>query len=251
MNALAWILITGVLMSLIALVGSVTFVLKQSTLYKIILPLVALSAGSLLGGAFFHMIPAGLEDMVNTHIVFMWVLIGFTSFMILEQVLQWHHCHETSDACKQPLSYLILIGDGLHNFVGGIAIAGIFLMDVHLGQIAWLAAVAHEIPQKLGDYGVLIHGGWSKKKALLFNTLSALTYLFGGIVAYLVSFRVNIDFLIPFAAGNFIYIGATDLIPGVNKQKHTSDNLIKTGMFILGLYLMWMLKIFFSSIQGN
>jgi len=247
MNALAWILITGVLMSLIALVGSVTFVLKESTLHKMILPLVALSAGSLLGGAFFHMLPASLADMGDVNIVFMWVLIGFTSFMVLEQVLHWHHCHQAYNDCKQPLTYLILIGDGLHNFIGGIAIAGIFLMDIRLGQIAWLAAVAHEIPQELGDYGVLIHGGWSKKKALLFNTLSALTYLLGGILAYALSFRINIDFLIPFAAGNFIYVGATDLIPEINKLKHARKSLINTGMFIMGLSLMWIIKIFFSS----
>jgi len=247
MNALAWILITGVLMSLIALAGSVTFVLKESTLHKMILPLVALSAGSLLGGAFFHMLPASLADMGDVNIVFTWVLIGFTSFMVLEQVLHWHHCHQAYNQCKQPLTYLILIGDGLHNFIGGIAIAGIFLMDIHLGQIAWLAAVAHEIPQELGDYGVLIHGGWSKKKALLFNTLSALTYLLGGIIAYALSFRINIDFLIPFAAGNFIYVGATDLIPEINKLKHARKSLTNTGMFIMGLSLMWIIKIFFSS----
>jgi zinc and cadmium transporter len=235
-------------MSFIALVGTVTFILKESTLHKIILPLVALSAGSLLGGAFFHMIPASLMDMGNTHMVFVWVLLGFTSFMVLEQVLHWHHCHQAYGDCKQPLSYLILIGDGLHNFIGGIAIAGIFLIDIRLGQIAWLAAIAHEIPQELGDYGVLIHGGWGKKKALLFNTLSALTYLLGGILAYLVSFKINLDFLIPFAAGNFIYVGATDLIPEVNKQKHTRGNLINTGMFVLGLCLMWIIKYFFNSL---
>lgn len=247
MNALAWIVLTGIMMSLIALVGTVTFVLKESTLHRIIMPLVALSAGSLLGGAFFHMIPASLNDMDDVHIVFVWLLLGFTSFMVLEQILHWHHCHQAFNDCKQPLSYLILIGDGLHNFIGGIAIAGIFLMDIRLGQTAWLAAVAHEIPQELGDYGVLIHGGWSRKKALLFNMLSALSYLLGGILVYLVSFKINIDFLIPFAAGNFIYIGATDLIPEVNKQNHSRGNIMNTGIFILGLCMMWIIKVGFSS----
>ena len=144
------------------------------------------------------------------------------------------------------MTYLILIGDGLHNFIGGLAIAGIFLVDIRLGIMAWLAAAAHEIPQELGDFGVLIHGGWSKGKALAFNFISALTFLLGGLVAYVTSFNLNVSFLIPFAAGNFIYIGASDLVPEVSKHGELRVNVINLLAFIAGIALMLGVKLIFD-----
>ena len=232
-------------MSAIALVGSVTLLLKRKTLDKILLPLVAFAAGSLIGGAFLHMIPAGLAEYGDRIGFYLWILAGFTSFFALEQFLHWHHCHRAETDCKEPLTYLILIGDGLHNFIGGLAIAGTFLIDIRLGIMSWLAAAAHEIPQELGDFGVLIHGGWSKKKALFFNVLFALTFLIGGLVAYFASFTLNIAFLVPLAAGNFIYIGASDLIPEVNKLSDKRKNAIHFLSFLIGMVLMAALKILF------
>jgi len=243
MSTLAWIISSSLLMSAIALVGSVTLLLKKSTLDRLILPLVSFAAGSLIGGAFFHMIPAGITQMGNTTVFYCWILAGFIVFMALEQLLHWHHCHRANADCKKPLTYLILIGDGLHNFIGGLAIAGTFLIDIRLGIMAWLAAAAHEIPQELGDFGVLIHGGWSKRKALLFNVLSALTFLLGGLVAYAVSFNINIAFLIPFAAGNFIYIGASDLVPEVSKHGELKTNIVNLMAFVFGVGLMLIIKV--------
>lgn len=247
MDALYWIIGSSLLMSAIAMVGSITLLLKASTLQRIILPLVAFAAGSLIGGAFFHMIPAGLDAFGNSTLFYAWILLGFCVFFALEQFLHWHHCNRAQTSCKQPLTYLILIGDGLHNFIGGLAIAGTFLIDIRLGIMAWLAAAAHEIPQELGDFGVLIHGGWEKGKALLFNVLSALTFLLGGLVTYFLSFNLDISFLIPFAAGNFIYIGASDLVPEVNKHKDTKTNLINYVSFITGILLMLVIKILLGS----
>ena len=243
MSPLAWIVGSSLLMSVIALVGSVTLLLKKSTLDRLILPLVSFAAGSLIGGAFFHMIPAGIAEMGSTTAFYCWILAGFIVFMALEQLLHWHHCHRASANCKKPLTYLILIGDGLHNFIGGLAIAGTFLIDIRLGIMTWLAAAAHEIPQELGDFGVLIHGGWSKGKALLFNVLSALTFLLGGLVAYTVSLNINIAFLIPFAAGNFIYIGASDLVPEVSKHENLKENAVNLMAFVFGVGLMLIIKI--------
>ena len=242
METLLWILGTGLLMSAIALVGSVTLLLSAATLDRIVLPLVALAAGSLLGGAFFHMLPASLER-VTPMVTFLWCAAGFTVFFALEQFLHWHHCHRASTDCKKPLSYLILLGDGLHNLLGGLAIGGTFLIDIRLGIAAWLAAAAHEIPQELGDFGVLIHSGWSRSKALLFNVLSALTFLVGGLVAYFVSSLMDVSFLVPFAAGNFIYIGASDLVPEVNKHGDLRKNLVHFLAFTIGLGLMIVIKL--------
>lgn len=246
MSTLGWIISSSLLMSVIALIGSFTLILKEETLQKILLPLVAFAAGSLIGGAILHMIPAGIVKYGNNDIFYLWIVLGFLVFFALEQLLHWHHCHRASTSCKQPLTYLILVGDGLHNFIGGLALAGAFIIDIKLGIMAWLAAAAHEIPQELGDFGVLIHGGWNKKKALMFNVLSALTFLLGGIVAYIASFKFSVDFLIPFAAGNFIYIGASDLVPEVNKHRNVKTNFIHLMSFAGGIVLMWIIKLAFS-----
>ena len=219
MSTLGFIVAGGILMSLLSLVGSSTLLLRPETLERILEPLVAFAAGSPLGGAFFHMLPAATEEGFSTADASLWMMVGFTLFLALEQFLHWHHCHRASAECKTPLTYLILLGDGLHNFLGGVGVAGVFVLDVRLGVGAWLAAAAHEVPQELGDFGVLVHGGWRKGQALLFNLLSGLTFLLGGLVAYAASATIDVKALVPFAAGNFIYIGASDLVPEVNKHQ--------------------------------
>jgi len=243
MTVLAWIVASGLGMSAIALVGSFTLLLQKSTLDRIVMPLVAFAAGSLLGGAFFHMLPAASQSIADPVSMYVWTLAGFTAFFALEQFLHWHHCHRAASDCKEPLTYLILVGDGLHNFLGGLGVGALFLTDVRLGIAAWLAAAAHEIPQELGDFGVLIHGGWGRRKALLFNLVSGLTFLVGGITAWMAFPKFEISFLVPFAAGNFIYIGASDLVPEVNKHRDLFTNIIYFLCFVAGLGLLWLLRL--------
>ncbi len=245
-NPLLWIIGSSLLMCTLALIGVTTLSMSDRALSRLLLPLVALSAGSLVGGAFFHMIPESIEKTGAGLTVYIFVVAGFTFFLFLEQMLHWHHCHRDDTQCKRPLTYLILIGDGIHNFIGGIAVAGTFLIDIRLGISTWLAAAAHEIPQEIGDFGVLVHGGWSKKKALLLNFLSASTFLLGGIFAYSLSFSSWIYYLIPFAAGNFIYIGASDLIPEVNKHRNLSNSILHFICFCTGVGILLALRIFFS-----
>ena len=239
MTTFLWIFGSGILMSLIALVGSVTLLLSERALQKLLLPLVALAAGSLIGGAAFHMLRASFAAIAEDLNVWLTFVLGFALFMGIEQVFHWHHCHRAQADCRKPLTYLILIGDGLHNFIGGLAISSTFLIDIRLGITAWLAAAAHEIPQELGDFGVLVHGGWSKARALLFNVLSALTFLVGGLLTYGLSFAVDVSYLIPFAAGNFVYIAAADLVPEVNKHPSLVANVVHLLMFLLGTGLMY------------
>jgi len=241
MSTFAWILVAGLVMTAIALVGSVTLLLRPATLERVVTPLVAFAAGSLLGGAFFHMLPAAAREL-EVERVFLWTMAGFTLFLALEQFLHWHHCHRADASCRKPLTYLILLGDGLHNFLGGVGIAGVFLIDVRLGITAWLAAAAHEVPQELGDFGVLLHGGWRRGRALLFNFLSGSTFLLGALLTYALSSAADLSFLVPLAAGNFLYIGASDLVPEVNKHERLGGSLVHFASFAGGLALLWGLR---------
>jgi zinc and cadmium transporter len=241
-TTLLWIIASGIAMSAVALVGGVTLLLHPATLRRLLRPMVAFAAGTLLGGALFHMLPGAIVTMGAGPAVFLWVVAGFSAFLVLEQFLHWHHSHR-ADGGWQPLTYLILIGDGLHNLLGGFAVAGAFIADVRLGIGAWLAAVAHEVPQELGDFAVLVHGGWDKRRALLFNTLSALTFLVGGVLAYTASLSIDVSFLLPFAAGNFLYIAASDLVPEVKQDRDLSVNLLHFLSLTAGAGLLYVLRV--------
>ena len=244
MSVLGWILISTFSMSLISFVGVFALFMKEKSLQKITLPLVSMSAGALLGGALLHMIPEAVDTMGNSQIIWVWVLVGFSLFLLLEQFIHWHHCHNSHCEHKEPMTYLILIGDGLHNFIDGLAIAGSFLVDYRVGIVTWIASAAHEIPQEFGDFGVLIHGGWEKNRALWFNFISGLTMVLGGLVAYYFSASYDVRFLLPFAAGNFIYIAASDLIPEVKHSEKLKTNIIHFASFVLGIGIIFLVGMF-------
>lgn len=237
MTTFTWITVGGVLMSLLALSGSLTLLLPERAFDRVVPVLVALAAGTLLGGAMLHLLPEAVEAMGNELDVYLWFVAGFVGFFALEQFLHWHHCHRPV-ARHGPLGYLILIADGVHNFVGGLAVAGAFLVDLRVGLVAWAAAAAHEVPQELGDFGILVHAGWSRGRALLFNLLSALTFLLGGWVAYALSGRFEVTWLLPFAAGNFVYIAAADLLPELTTEPAAGRKAVLTAVFVLGLGLL-------------
>ncbi|MBU1037281.1 ZIP family metal transporter [Patescibacteria group bacterium] len=238
MSILLWIIGSTFVMSLIAWAGLITLYLKEELLKKVILPLVALSAGALLGGAFLHLLPEAIEEVGLRLDIFLWLLLGFSLFFLLENFIQWHHCHKIPSEHKKPVTYLILIADGIHNFIGGLAIGAAFIANIKLGIVTWLVSAAHEVPQELGDFGILIHGGWKKQKALLFNFFSALTIIAGGLVAYFLATKINITFLLAFAAGNFIYIASSDLIPEIKHKDNFKKSLIHFITFIFGILLI-------------
>jgi zinc and cadmium transporter len=241
-STLAWIVAGGLAMGAISLVGSVTLLLSEANQRRLVRPLVAFAAGSLLGGALLHMIPeasarhAGMTPYVS-------VLAGFALFLAIEQFLHWHHCHRETADCRPPLGYLILVGDGLHNLLGGLAVGAAFVADVRVGLTIWLAAAAHEVPQELGDFGVLVHGGWPRGRALAFNLLSSATFLLGGVVAWAASERFDTSWLLGFAAGSFLYIGASDLVPEVNRHRDPWMGALHFFAFTAGAGLLAALKL--------
>lgn len=241
-----WILVGGLAMNAIALIGSVTTFLRPATLERLLLPMVALAAGSLLGGAAFHLIPAGAAHRPPLASA-AWVTAGFVTFFALEQLLHWHHCHRADASCRQPVTYLILLGDGLHNFLGGMAIASAFMLDPALGVTAWIAAVAHEVPQELGDFAVLVHGGWSRRQALRWNIVSGATFPLGAMVAYGASLQWNTAALVLFGAGNFVYIAASDLVPEIKAQPNPWRAAVHFACFTASVAVLWALAVVVDS----
>lgn len=238
LEPLAVILISGLAMSLIALCGGIVLLLGEQRVNRVVLPLVALSSGSLIGGALFHLLPGGVARMGNVPSVYIAVAAGFLAFLILEHLLYWHHCHKPAQAHRKPAGVLLLIGDGVHNFIGGLAIGAVFLADIRLGMLAWAAAALHEIPQELGDFGVLVHSGWSPRRALAANFVSALTFPLGGVLAWTSSAWIDISILLPFAAGNFLYIGAADLIPQFREGHEGRPAMSNVAWWAVGLGLL-------------
>jgi zinc and cadmium transporter len=246
MSVLLQIIISTFIISAIAFSGVITLFLKPKMFKKILLGLVALSAGALMGGAFLHLIPEAVEQFnnFNNFNIYLYVLIGFTLFFIIEKVLGWRHCHEPN--CKiHTFAYMNLIGEVVHNFIDGLIIAASYVVNTHLGIVTTLAVALHEIPQEIGDFGVLVYAGFNKKKALILNFLVALTVILGGIVGYYLSSFVqsSIMFLLPFAAGGFIYIASSDLIPELRKEKNIKKSILTLSIFLLGIILMLGVKL--------
>jgi zinc and cadmium transporter len=248
MNTFAWIIATTFSISLIAFVGSLALALKERVLNKVILIFVAFSAGALIGGAFLHLIPEAILEMsVNESSLlrtFTYLLAGFCSFFVLEQVIRWHHHHATSHPKIMPFSYLILLSDGIHNFIDGLVIAASFIVSFPIGISTALAIAIHEIPQEIGDFGVLIYGGIQKRRALILNFISAITVLFGGVTGYLLKGWIgeSIVLLLPFAAGNFIYISSTDLIPEIRYKESPIQSSVRFIVFMAGIGVMAALR---------
>jgi len=228
----------GVLMSLIAFVGGLFVLLPEATLERWLKPLVAFAAGSLLGGALFHMLPHALAAAAGPKPVMLWVAIGFTAFLALDQLLEWHHCHRVASEHIQPMGPLLLIADGVHNLLGGLAIGAIFLVDISAGIAAWTAAALHELPQEIGDFGAIVHAGFSRRKALLYNFISALTFPLGAVIAYALGQSINVHLLIALGAGNFIYIAAADLLPEVKRAERLRDSGQRFAFFTAGLLIL-------------
>ncbi len=244
-ETLLFILLATLVNSLVGLIGVITLSLKDRTLHKILMILVAFSAGALMSGALFHMLSESLVSMEST-IAFGYLLTGFIAFFLIERFLHWHHCHE-GECDVHPVSHLILIGDGIHNFIDGLVIAAGFLIGIPFGVLTTLIIITHEIPQELGDFGVLIYGGFRKARALGFNFLAQLTSVIGGVIGFFfLATPESVGFLLPFAAGGFIYIAASDLIPELHKEKSMGKSMLSFAFFVIGILFLLGIKMAFG-----
>lgn len=244
---LFYIILSTFLISLASFVGVLVLFLKEKWLNRILLVLVAFSAGALLGAAFFDLLPEALGEVSeqDTLKVFVFTVFGFLSFFVLENFIHWHHHHSKERREIVPFSYLILISDAFHNFIDGLAIAASFVVAAPLGIATSLAVILHEIPQEIGDFGILIYGGIKKGKALFLNFLSAIAAVLGGVIGFFLSENIGdkIVFLLPFAAGNFIYIACSDLIPEIKEKTLPQRAIFHFLVFLLGLALMYALRL--------
>jgi len=242
MSNLFFIILATLLVTFCVWVAVFLLALKKDTLQKITIFLVSLSAGSFMGGAFLHLLPEAAEEIEGERL-FTIVLASFIFFFFMEKLLHWRHCHKEN--CQiHSFGYMNLFGDSVHNFIDGLVIASTFIIDIKLGFITTFAIALHEIPQEIGDFGVLIHAGFNRVKALILNYIVALTVVLGGVVGYFVSSSIKdfIPILLPFAAGGFIYIAASDLMPEIRKEPNLKRSISSFLIFILGILLMYAVK---------
>lgn len=238
-----------VLVSLISLIGLASISIKEEKLRKILIYLVSFSAGALLADAFIHLLPEAVEETGFTLRISIYILLGIGISFILEKIIHWHHCHHTHSAeCLEkhhhvhiaPFAKMNLIGDSVHNFIDGLIIGGSYIVSIPVGLASTLAVILHEIPQEIGDFGILLHGGYTRKKALFLNFITALSAVLGAIIAILIS-RLTphlTEFLVPFAAGSFIYIAGSDLVPELHKETDAKKSAIQLLTSILGVLIM-------------
>lgn len=240
---LLYILVFTLLGSILSLLGGVFLLFKKNLTEKISHFLISFAAGVLLGTAFFDLLPEALGES-DPRIVFGFVVGGFLFFFIMERFIHWahHHPHEFQEPVK-PTVPLIMFGDSIHNFIDGIAIAATFLVDIKLGIITSLAVAAHEIPQEIGDFAVMLKRGIKPRRVLLFNFFSALTAIIGALITYVFGNQVKdlLPFFIAVTAGFFLYISATDLVPEIHEKNRTGFALFETALLVLGVITVYLL----------
>jgi zinc and cadmium transporter len=231
--------------SAISLVGVIVLALSSKQLERALVVLVPFAAGALLGDAFLHIFPEVVEEVGGFELnVSISVLVGLLVFFTLEKVLHWHHAHFPHEEVVHPVATTNLIGDGLHNFIDGAIVAASFLASPQLGLATATAVALHEIPQELGDFGILVHAGMKPRRALMLNAASALAAVLGGVMTLAVVPLAHVEtLLLPFTAGAFIYIASTDLLPELHKEPEPAKSTVQLLALIAGIAVMAFLRV--------
>ncbi|CAI8864608.1 ZIP family metal transporter [Methylocaldum szegediense] len=250
MNLLFWIIAFTLIGGILSVIAASLFLLIPDHHRSRILPHgISFALGALLAVAFLDLLPHAVEAVgaERSETVFAAVLLGILALFLLEKLLLWRHCHagdcetHTDEHFHQPAGTLIVLGDGIHNFVDGVLIASAFLTDVHLGIVTSLAVFAHEIPQEVGDFAILLKSGYSRPTALLYNLLSSLATLLGGVLAYysLENLREALPYFLALAASSFVYVAVADLIPSLHERTNASAALQQIAMIGAGVLLIF------------
>ncbi len=239
-------LVSVFIVSAISLIGIFTLSLKEGFLQRILLYMVSFAVGGLLGDAFIHLIPDAFEKFQHSLIPSLLIVSGMMIFFVMEKIVRWRHCHTpTSEHHPHPVVFMNLVGDGIHNFFDGVVIGASFVVSVPLGITTTLAVILHEIPQEIGDFGILVYGGLTVRKALILNFLIALTAFAGAIVSLLIGPHLKgySEAMLPITAGGFIYMATADLVPELQQgcEVKVSESLIQLAFILLGIGLMAMM----------
>ncbi|HEY5682606.1 MAG TPA: ZIP family metal transporter [Sulfuricaulis sp.] len=268
-SLILWIIVFTALGGVLSVLAAATFLLlPESSRTRMLSPMVSFAIGTLLGASFLAILPHAFETPgVDAHRVTLTVLCGILAFFFLEKMVIWRHCHthdcdvhgsthipkdqaqgasevhipDVERARDAAAGKLILIGDGIHNMVDGVLIAAAFLTDIHLGVITSIAVIAHEIPQELGDFAILLQSGYRRGRALLYNALTGLTTIIGGVVAFFFLSLANllVPYVLAIAASSFIYIAVADLIPGLHKRPEFSATVQQMALIGLGIFVIF------------
>lgn len=237
MTPLSNALLAVLIVSSASLIGVSTLFFNKKFLSKVSSILIALATGTLLGAAFFDLLPESIE-LIDPITTFSYVLAGILVFFLIEKLLFWYHCHN-GDCEGHTVAYMNLIGDGMHNMIDGMIIATSFIISAPLGLITTFAITLHELPQEIGDFFVLVYSGLSRNRALFYNFLSAITSFIGVFLVFILAKTTNITtFLTPFAAGGFIYIATADLIPELHKEMNFKKTILQLTLLLAGILMI-------------
>ena len=252
MSILAWIIAASIAGGALSVLGAAVFALN-ARMQRYVGSMVSYAIGALLGAVFLDILPEAIKLTTNVAALSGTVLFGILLFFILETLVLWRHCHHEHCEAHELLEaehghdhgrsgMMIMVGDTFHNFVDGVIIAAAFLTDVHLGVVTALAIIAHEIPQEVGDFAILLHSGYSKAKALQLNLISSFASVAGGVLGYFVLLTMQswIPTLLALAAASMIYVAVADLIPGLHKRTQLSDTVQQVLLIILGTLSIWL-----------
>lgn len=237
-------LVSVLIVSVLSLVGILTIVIKKAYIKKILLFFVSFAAGALLGDVFVHLLPELVEEGAFGLMTSVYILVGILLFFVLEKILHWRHCHlSATPDHTHPLAYMNLIGDAIHNFTDGMVIAGSFLVSIPVGIATTVAVILHEIPQEMGDFGVLLHSGMSVKRALFFNFITAATAFLGAIFILMLNLdpEAVLKYIVPLVIGGFLYIASSDLIPELHKDVKPLNSLFQLLSLLVGAGVMFAL----------
>lgn len=245
MNILTWIILASLLGGVLSVIAAALFALNARAQY--LGGLVSYAIGALLGAVFLDILPEAIKLSPDVSVVSATVLLGILLFFTLEKVLIWRHCHHDNCEVHEPPEHgehdhgrsgtMVIVGDTFHNFVDGIIIAAAFLADVNLGIVTALAIIAHEIPQEVGDFAILLHSGYSKLRAFQMNIISSFATLVGGTLGYyaLQDMQSFVPPLLALASASMIYIAVADLIPGLHKRTQMRDTVQQVVLILLGV----------------